>query len=54
MGTDFVLPVKFTIFGLNRGLRVDLDLYATDFPKKYIYILVLVSQKHPILEAFLL
>ena len=33
MCTDFVLQVKFTIFWLNRGLRVYLDLYASDFPK---------------------
>ena len=33
MGTDFVIQVKFTIFWLNRGLRVYLDLYASDFPK---------------------
>ena len=33
MLNDFVLQVKFTIFWLNRGLRVYLDLYSSDFPK---------------------
>ena len=33
MGTDFVLQVKCTIFWLDRGLRVFLDLYVPDFPK---------------------
>ena len=33
MFTYFVLKVKCTIFWLNRGLMVYLDLYALDFPK---------------------
>ena len=33
MGTDFFLQVKGTIFWLNKGLRVYLDLYVSDFPK---------------------
>ena len=33
MGSDFNLLVKCTIFGLNRGLRIYLDLYGTDYPK---------------------
>ena len=33
MGTDFFLQVKCTIFWLNIGLRVYLDLYVPDFPK---------------------
>ena len=63
MGTEFVPQGKCTIFWLNRGLRVYLDLYVSDFPKsisKYFlypstfYILVLFFiPKHPIVEAFL-
>ena len=30
---DFILHVKFTIFWLNKGLRVYLDLHVLDFPK---------------------
>ena len=40
--------VKCTIFWLNRGLRVHLDLYAPDFPKtisKYLYFTKVV-RKH--------
>ena len=33
MGIDFVFKVKCTIFWLNIGLRVYLDLYRPDFPK---------------------
>ena len=33
MDPDFVVPVKYTIFWLNRGLRVYLDVYASDFSK---------------------
>ena len=33
MSTDFVLQIKFTIFWFNKGLRVYLDLCASDFPK---------------------
>ena len=55
MGTDFVLQVKFIIFWPNRGSMV--YLYAPDFQKKVppstFYIFVLLSQEHPILEAFL-
>ena len=32
-GTDFVPQGKCTIFWLNRGLRVYLDFYVSDFPK---------------------
>ena len=57
MVTDFVLQENCTRFLLNRGLRVYLDLYLLDFPKKFLnhffYILVTFSPKHPILEAFL-
>ena len=56
MRTDFVLQVKCTIFWLNRGLMVYLDLYAPDFPKSTgstFYILVLFSLKQTILEVFL-
>ena len=28
---DFILHVKWTIFWLNKGLRLNLDLYAPDF-----------------------
>ena len=34
MHTDFVANVKFTIFWLNRGLRVYSDLYEPDLEKK--------------------
>ena len=34
MDPDFVVQVKCTIFGLNRGLRVYVDMYALDFYKK--------------------
>ena len=40
MDPDFVVQGKFTIFWLNRGLKVDLDLDAPDFPKsisKYLF-----------------
>ena len=33
MDPDFVVQGKFTIFWLNGGLKVDLDLDAPDFPK---------------------
>ena len=33
MDPDFVVLVKSTIFWLNWGLRVHMDLYALDFPK---------------------
>ena len=33
MDPDFVVHVKCTIFWLNGGLRVSLDLFARDFPK---------------------
>ena len=33
MCTDFVLQVKWSTFWVNRGLRVYLDLYVTDFLK---------------------
>ena len=50
--------VKCTIFWLNIDLRVLLNLYVLDFPKStskyFFYILVLVSPKHPLLEAFCL
>ena len=55
MGTDFVLQVKGTKFWLNRGLRVYLDLYVSDFqkvPLSTFYILIVFSPKHPILEVF--
>ena len=35
MDPDFVVPVKCTIFWMNRGVRVYLDLYAPDFSKSY-------------------
>ena len=57
MYTDFVLEGKWTIFWLKRGLRVYLDLYVPDCPKrtsKYFYSLVLFSQKPPYFEGFLL
>ena len=31
--TDFVVKVKCTIFWLNRGLRIYLDMYVLDFQK---------------------
>ena len=60
MGTDFVLQVKHTIFWLNIGLKIYLDLYVRDFLKStskyffFFYILVLFRPKHPILEVFFL
>ena len=42
---------KCTIIWLNIGLRVYLDLYVPDL---LFSILVLFSQKHPLLEVFLL
>jgi hypothetical protein len=57
MGTDFALQEKCTIFWLNIGLRVYLDLYVPDFPKstfKYFLYPSNFSPKHPLLEAFLL
>ena len=45
MDPDFVVQVKYTIFWLNIGLRVYLDLYAPDFSKttsKYLFVSVLV------------
>ena len=33
MDPDFVIEVKGTIFGLNRGSKGCFDLYAADFPK---------------------
>ena len=55
MGTEFVLQVKCSIFWPNRGLWVYLDTYVPDFqkvPPSTFYILVLFSQKRPIMEAF--
>ena len=40
MDTDLVVVVKCTIFWLNRGLRVYLDLFALNFQKskcKYLF-----------------
>ena len=56
MGTEFVPQGKYTIFWLNRGLRVYLDLYVSVFQKvslSNLYILVLFIPKHPIVEEFL-
>ena len=56
MFTDFVLKVKCTIFWLNRGLMVYLDLYAPDFPKstsKYFLQPSTFNLKHPIFVAIL-
>ena len=44
MYTDFVLQVKCTIFWLNSGLMVYLDLYAPDFPKSTSKYLLLVKK----------
>ena len=44
MNPDFVVQIKCTIFWLNRGLSVNLDLYAPDFPKstsKYLFGLII-------------
>ena len=57
MCTDFVIQVKYTIFWLNRGLRLYLDWYVRDVQRKVpqgtFYILILFSQKHHILEPSL-
>ena len=48
------LQVKCTIFCLNRGLRVNLELYAQDFPEvtlnTFLASVLFFSTKHPILE----
>ena len=48
MDPDFVVQVKCTIFGLNRGFRVYLDLYAQEFQKSiFMYLLYTeVVRKH--------
>ena len=52
MDPNFFVQVKYTMFGLNRGLRVHLDLFAPDVSKSTFFASVLFSTKHPILEAF--
>ena len=57
MGVDFVIGFKVTIFWLNRGLRLYLDLYAADVQKntiKYFFYLVLekyLAERKKVLEG---